>query len=466
MMDAQLDVDLVASGGRQPSPVERRRSAAAMLLLRWAMVLVLACLGGMPPVQPAWAQRGPPDEPGEWVDDPRRKQLTGDWNGWRRWIDAQGIALRGHYIAEIAGNPSGGLAQGTTYSHQVDVGADLDLSTLIGLAGGSLHVTFTERTGYSLSQSFIGNLISVQEIWGQGQNVRLAELAYVQSAMDGRLESRVGWIHASDDFATSPLYCYFMNNGFCGQVATVINSGFSIFPTGTWGGRLKARPVDDIYLMSGVYEVNPTLALPPNGFKLSTAGATGVIVPAQLGWQPRVGPGQLPGHYRVGGYYDTSEAPYLGSPVGGTQSMATGRWGVWLQGDQMLYRPDPGSIRHLTAFAVFGYAGPATALLQTYWQLGLVKKGTFADRDHDQVGLAVNSSRFSSALVAAQNQANALVPGSTGVQSAETTIELNYRLQATPFLSLMPNVQYVIRPNGLATIADALVLGLQVKATF
>ena len=43
---------------------------------------------------------------------------------------------------------------------------------------------------------------------------------------------------------------------------------------------------------------------------------------------------------------------------------------------------------------------------------------------------------------------------------AETTIELNYRLQATPFLSLMPNVQYVIRPNGLATIADALVLGL------
>ena len=465
-MHRQAAPSLRASAGRCPRSGRRGHARGAQRALRLAKAFLLACLSCLFLVQQAVAQRGPPDEPGEWVDDPRRKQLTGDWNGWRRWIDAQGIALRGHYIAEIAGNPSGGLAQGTTYSHQVDVGADLDLSTLIGLAGGSLHVTFTERTGYSLSQSFIGNLISVQEIFGAGQNVRLAELAYQQSLLDGRIESRLGWVHASDDFASSPLYCYFQNNGFCGQIATVINSGFTIFPTGSWGGRVKVRPVDDLYLMSGVYEVNPTLSQPANGFKLGTSGATGVVLPTEIGWQPRVGPGHLPGSYRLGGYYDTSESPYLGSLLGGPSSMATGRWGFWLQADQMLYRPGPESLRHLTAFAVLGYAGPATALLQTYWQLGLVKKGTFADRDHDTIALAVNSSRFSSALVAAQNQANVLAPGSTPVQSAETTIELNYRLQATPFLSLMPNIQYVIRPNGLAAIADTLVLGLQVKATF
>ena len=431
---------------------------AAAILLAWACAVL--------PVLPVLAQQGPPDSPEEWIGDPRRKQMTGDWNGWRGWLDTKGVSLRSHYIAEIAGNPSGGLAQGTAYAHQVDAGADLDLATLVGLQGGSLHVTVTERTGYSLSQSFIGNIISVQEIFGSGQNVRLAELAYRQSMLEGRLESRVGWVHASDDFASSPLYCYFQNNGFCGQVATVINSGFTIFPTGSWGGRLKARPVDDVYVMSGVYEVNPTLSLPPNGFKLGTSGATGVIVPTEIGWQPKVGSGQLPGSYRLGGYYDTSEAPYLGSPPGGPQSTVTGRWGLWLQGDQMLYRPAGDSVRHLSAFAVFGYAGPATALLSTYWQLGLVKKGTFTDRDHDSIGLAVNSSWLSSALVAAQNAANALVPGSTPVQSAETTIEANYRFQASPWLSLMPNLQYVIRPNGLAGIPNAFVLGLQIKATF
>ena len=59
-----------------------------------------------------------------------------------------------------------------------------------------------------------------------------------------------------------------------------------------------------------------------------------------------------------------------------------------------------------------------------------------------------------------------LSPGSVSVQSAETTIELNYRALLTPWFSLMPNVQYVIRPNAVTTIPDALVLGLQLKLTF
>ena len=51
---------------------------------------------------------------------------------------------------------------------------------------------------------------------------------------------------------------------------------------------------------------------PANGFKLGTSGATGAIVPSEVGWQPRFGADRLPGHYKIGGYYDTSEAPYLG----------------------------------------------------------------------------------------------------------------------------------------------------------
>mgnify|MGYP003339820332 CR=1 FL=1 len=56
--------------------------------------------------------------------------------------------------------------------------------------------------------------------------------------------------------------------------------------------------------------------------------------------------------------------------------------------------------------------------------------------------------------------------GRSGVPASETTIELNYRLQPTPFMSLMPNVQYVIHPNGLSSIGNALVLGLQARVTF
>jgi len=396
----------------------------------------------------------------------RRQYMTGDWNGTRSDLEAKGITLRGHHIAESAANPVGGLRQGAAYTEQVDAGADLDLEKLIGISGARLHVTVTQRAGQSLAANAIGSIISVQEVYGAGQNVRLAELSYEQFLLEDRLRLKLGWLHASDDFATSPIYCYFQNNGFCGQIAIVVNSGFTIYPTGSWGGMAKVSLAHDVYFQTGVYEVNPTLAAPANGFKLGLSGASGVIMPAQIGWQPRLGTNGLKGHYRLGGYYDTSDVPYLGSPVGGPQALARGRWGFYGQADQMIYRTAPGTDRGLTAFAVLAYAAPDTAMLEYIAQLGFLQRGTFAEREDDTIGLAISYSRISSTQVAAQNAANAVSPGSVAVQSSETTIELNYRAQLTPWFSLMPNLQYVIRPNGVTTIPSALVLGLQVRLTF
>jgi porin len=437
-------------------PIAALRCTCAALIRLFMIVGVAA----------AHAQSGPSD-PASTADAPlQQKYMSGDWGGTRKDLEAKGLTVRSHYISESAGNPIGGLRQSAAYAQQFDFGLDLDLGKLINLPGGKIHATITERAGQSLAANAVGSIISVQEIFGAGENIRLAALSYEQSLFEDRLTAKLGWIHASDDFATSPLYCYFQNNGFCGQIGIVINSGFTIFPTGSWGSVVKVGLRDDLYIQAGAYEVNPTLANPANGFKLGTSGATGVIVPAEVGWQPLLGLDRLPGHFKIGGYYDNSDAPYLGSPLGGPQATMRGRWGFYLQADQMIHRAAPGSDRGLTAFAVFAYAGPDTALLQSYWQVGLVQLGTFPERDKDSIGLAVNQSRISSQLIAAQNLANAAAPASVSVQSAETTIELNYRAQLAPWFSLMPNVQYVIQPNAVTTIPNALVLGLQVKLIF
>ena len=110
--------------------------------------------------------------------------MTGDWGGLRTKLEAEGFHLRAHYLSETAGNPSGGLQQGTQYAQQVDFGADLDLGKLADLQGGQVHITFTDRAGQSLAAVDVGNLISEQEIFGGGQNFRLAELSYQQSLFD------------------------------------------------------------------------------------------------------------------------------------------------------------------------------------------------------------------------------------------------------------------------------------------
>jgi hypothetical protein len=63
----------------------------------------------------------------------------------------------------------------------------------------------------------------------------------------------------------------------------------------------------------------------------------------------------------------------------------------------------------------------------------------------------------------------ALTNGTTfpNLDSAEQLIELGYGYQATPWLTLRPNVQYIIETGAFSgqDIDNALVLGLQVKAS-
>jgi len=393
--------------------------------------------------------------------------MTGDWGGARTKLEAEGVTLRAHYLSETAGNPTGGLKQATQYAQQIDFGADLDMGKLASIPGGQIHVTFSDRAGNSLSDLDLGALAEVQEVFGGGQNFRLAILAYEQSLFDDKLDLKGGWINVGDDFATSPLYCYFQNNAFCGNpVSVTLDAGFSTFPVSSWGGIAKFQPRSDLYLQAGADEVNPSLNNVGNGFKMNTAGATGVIVPLEAGWAPEKGIGGLPAHLTLGGYYDNSAAPDLGASLDGPETLMSGRWGLYVLADQMIYRDSPGADRGLTVFAGFTYADPSTALLQYFWEVGIVKLGTFAGRDEDSIGFAVSQGLVSNSLIGAQNQANAVDPGSADVQSYEMDLELNYRAQIAPWFSLLPNIQYVVRPGGVTTTPNALVLGLQAGLTF
>ncbi len=398
------------------------------------------------------------DSAAGWVEG---RYMTGDWGGLRTALAEDGISPRAHYVSELAANPSGGLRQGVRNAQQFDFGADLDLDRLNVITGGRLHVTFTQRAGRSLAADDIGNLISVQEIYGGGQNFRLAELSFDETLWNGVVYTKVGWTHAADDFAHSPIYCYFQNNGFCGQPAGIpISSGFTTFPVGSWGGLVKVAPARGVYLQAGAYEVNPTLATSGNGFKLSTSGATGAIVPVEVGWHPTLGAQALPGNYKIGGYYDTSRTADLGASASAFRSTDHGRMGVYLLADQMVYRAAPGTDRGLTLFGVFVAADPETALVEYYWEAGLLYRGAIPGRDRDTIGLAVNQSRFSSQLADAQRAA------AMPLQDAETDLELNYRAEIAGWFTLMPNIQYVIDPNGRTSPRDALVLGLQAALTF
>jgi porin len=114
---------------------------------------------------------------------------------------------------------------------------------------------------------------------------------------------------------------------------------------------------------------------------------------------------------------------------------------IWREGG-------PSSNRGLTFFVGFTYADPSTAIIQYFWEAGLVKQDTFAGWDNDSIAFAVSQLLVSNSLVNAQN--------SVGVQSYEMNIELDYRAQIAPWFTLMPNLQFVVRPGGVDLATERL----------
>jgi porin len=142
--------------------------------------------------------------------------LLGDWYGLRTWLEDHSVTPTATFVTDALGNPRGGMRHGFRGASNLGLDVVFDLEKVFGLAGGSFEISFSERFGSSLSQEDIGNVFTVQQVFG-GQTYRLVDVAYRQRLFDDRVEFRVGRIAAGDDFLVSPYNYVFVQNGFDGN---------------------------------------------------------------------------------------------------------------------------------------------------------------------------------------------------------------------------------------------------------
>jgi porin len=76
------------------------------------------------------------------------------------------------------------------------------------------------------------------------------------------------------------------------------------------------------------------------------------------------------------------------------------------------------------------------------------------------------SARINPRLTRYQRDRDSVTPGAVPIQTSETVLEVDYGAKIAPWLTLRPNLQYIIRPNGTGTIPDAFVIGLYTQVTF
>ncbi|EFQ61654.1 porin [Pseudomonas fluorescens] len=412
------------------------------------------------------------------------KWMTGDWGGERTKLIEQGIDIKADYVGEMGYNAHGGYNDDKTgrYSDQFGLGVALDLQKLWGWDNTQAKIQFTNRNGQNISNDRIGDpragtLSSSMEVYGRGHMVRLTQFWIQHQMFDNKLDVKLGYFGEGEDFNTFP--CDFQNLSFCGsQVGNYVNTWYN-WPVSQAAIRVKYNITPELYAQIGAYNQNPSQLEHGNGFKLSGSGTKGTVIPVELVWSPKVN--NLPGEYRVGYYKSAADAPDVREDVNGGNAVLTGadfrtrssKKGYWFVAQQQLTTHNGDASRGLNIAANATFHDKETNLVDNYQSLMLVYKGPFDARPKDDVGIGaarlhVNNDVKKNAelLNAANGVSDYDNPLYTPIRETEYNFEINYGFHVTNWLTVRPNLQYVVQPGGVDKVDNALVAGLKIQSTF
>lgn len=440
-------------------------------------------------VSPSRAGEAGPDAP---PDTPRgfwdRDTLTGDWGGLRTDLAERGIKVGAAYTAEALGNPSGGIRRRAVGNALLQVDVDADLEQAVGWKGGAFHVTGLHVQGRQLSANFIGNLIPVRDIEA-APSTRLFSLWLQQSVLDDRVSLRFGQLPMQEEFFNSVVATNLVNSAFGWPPSFAANlpSGGGGYPLSNLGARLKVQATDELAVQAGLFTGdvapgsnagNDAQKRNRSGVDYTVDGAPMWMFEAQYGLNQGRGAPGLPQTVKLGGWYyggRTADQHYdaagasLGGNGAGPAATHRGNWAVYGIYEGMLFREEGTEDLGLSAFLRVTALPEDRNQMPFYFDAGLAYKGPLDGRDDDVLALGFAFGRMSPALAARDADARRFGTATAPDHDYEAVVELSYRYQVTPWLTVVPDVQYVIHPGGTTTlpedpsrtIPDATVLGLR-----
>jgi porin len=412
------------------------------------------------------------------------EHMTGDWGGARKELHDKGYDFNLEYVGEMGANVKGGYDTDKTarYADQFAIGTQIDLDKVFGWKDAEFKLTVTERSGRNISNDRLGDprtgtLSSSQEVWGRGQTWRLTQMWVKQKYFDGALDIKAGRMGEGEDFGSFP--CDFQNLTFCGtQAANYVNTWYN-WPVSQWALRVKYNITPEVFAQIGVYEQNPSDLETGNGFKLSTSGAKGTLVPVEVVWSPSIN--SMPGEYRLGWYYSSPSADDLKTDVNGQPQALTGaefeshssKHGWWFVAQQQLTTFGGDASRGLSVFFNATTHDKATNFVDNFQNVGVVLKGPFDARPKDDIGIGLSRIHVNSNVRDRERLLNQVSgatdfddPNYVPIQDTEYNSEIYYGVHVTNWLTVRPNLQYVIHPGGTDHVDNALVAGIKLQTKF
>lgn len=395
----------------------------------------------------------------------------GDWGGQRQRLSDQGIDFVSTYVIDVLTNAYGGIRKHRVrYDSSLGLDVNVDLEKTSGLTGLQFHVSGLYRQGKNISGD-IGNRFPPSSIFGS-QQLRLYNLYLEQAMFHDKVSLKAGRLGTGDDFAQSPLYWTFLTNSIDGcPISLPINFFFTVYPTATWGARLKVSPVSAFTWKGGVYHQDSRIGrMEAHGADFTWRSNKGLLFIQELSFLPnnyKEAKG-LAGNYKLGLFYSTGRFNDLYEDENGNSFAQTtlpqkrryGNYGLYLHADQLVYR-EPGSVdQGFTPFAVLVLQPSDINEFPFFIDSGLTYKGLIPGRDNDVAGIGLAYGQWSGQMNKNQNES-----GKTATKY-EIVLESTYKIAVNKWMYVQPDIQYIFDRRSGDNSADALVTGARIGVTF
>lgn len=353
------------------------------------------------------------------------------------------LTLEAAYTGEVWQNARGGAERGSRYLDNLDLVATLDAEQAFGATGTtvSLATLYNNRTTFS---DLVGDLQTVSNIDTDG-SLRLYE-AWVERVF-AAAAVKAGLMNLNAEFDVNETGSLFINSshGIGPELSQIGENGPSIFPATGLGARMQLDLSGRSRLRLGVFEGTPGDPDQPRRTALELDGDEGALLIAEI--EHAVGPAIT---IALGSWQHTQRAARIAAPER-TKRHDAGAYAL-IEGN--VAQTDSHVVR---GFARSGVADADVHQIARYHGMGLVLSGPLlgSEQRGEQLGIAVGIVANGSTYRRAQASAGA--PG----ERTETTIELTYRVQVTPWFSLQPDLQLVLNPGTDPTLRNAFAAGVR-----
>lgn len=401
--------------------------------------------------------------------------LAGDWGGARTRLEDRGLVFDVAYTGDYIENARGGIEQG-------------------GVFLGNLDMTFTLKT-WQLSRWDLGTFFAYglvnhggkpSTLVGDAQvtdNIeaptaaKLFELWWQRAFFDRRLSLLGGLYDVNSEFYVVESAELFLNSSFGigAGLGTSGRNGPSIFPNSALAFRVKAEPLDHVFVSAAVMDGDPGSGA---GVQIDFDAGEGVFFIAEVarywGRSPDApadrdeGPTQ---RRHVGRAMDQSphrlklalgtwlySQPQLDPAqtiLAGEPVTAKGHPGLYLLADVDATGMSQVAVEGLSAFVQLGWSDGDVNPFVGYTGAGLVYTGLLPMRPADTFGVAAAIAYTGSGFDAATRQEG----GSPAF--GETALELTYRTWPVEWFSIQLDLQWVVHPGGRTDRPNAVVPGVR-----